>query len=109
MSTPAADIRMLVLDVDGVLTDGSLIYSSDGEDRKVFSVRDGLGIRLLLEAGIQVVMMEGLIDEGLHAVFRGEEVRAPLRREHSCGSGRKPIRMVRDTSVLSDREPRTRS
>lgn len=37
--------------------------------------------------GIEVVMMEGLIDEGLDAVFRGERIRAPLRREHRCGSG----------------------
>jgi nitrogen fixation protein NifB len=42
---------------------------------------------VLAEAGIQVVMMEGLIEEGLEAVFRGQEIRAPLRQEHRCGSG----------------------
>lgn len=42
---------------------------------------------VLTESGIQVVMMEGLIEEGLDAVFRGERIRAPLRREHRCGSG----------------------
>lgn len=52
-------VRLLVLDVDGVLTDGSLTYSGEGEHLKTFSVRDGLGIRLLLEAGIQVAVISG--------------------------------------------------
>jgi nitrogen fixation protein NifB len=41
----------------------------------------------LVKQGIKLVMMEGLIDEGLDAVFRGEEIRAPLRKNHRCGSG----------------------
>lgn len=52
-------VKLLVLDVDGVLTDGSLTYSGEGEHLKTFSVRDGLGIRLLLEAGIQVAVISG--------------------------------------------------
>lgn len=52
-------VRLLVLDVDGVLTDGSLTYSAEGDHLKTFSVRDGLGIRLLLEAGIQVAIISG--------------------------------------------------
>lgn len=42
---------------------------------------------VLAGQGIRVVMMEGLIEEGLDAVFRGAEIRSPLRREHRCGSG----------------------
>ena len=56
-------VRLLVLDVDGVLTDGLLIYSADGEDQKRFSVRDGLGIRLLLQAGLQVAVITGRSSE----------------------------------------------
>jgi nitrogen fixation protein NifB len=41
----------------------------------------------LVSRGIKLVMMEGLIEEGLDAVFRGEEIRAPLRKNHRCGSG----------------------
>ncbi len=52
-------VRLLVLDVDGVLTDGGLVYSPAGEDCKTFSVRDGLAIRLLLEAGIEVAVISG--------------------------------------------------
>ncbi|MCK5380633.1 MAG: hypothetical protein KAJ81_04125, partial [Candidatus Latescibacteria bacterium] len=52
-----APIRVLVLDVDGVLTDGTLHYSASGEEGKRFSVRDGLAIHLLLEAGIQIAVI----------------------------------------------------
>lgn len=52
-------IRLLVLDVDGVLTDGKLYYGADGEMLKAFHVRDGLGIRLALEAGIEVAVISG--------------------------------------------------
>ena len=50
----AKDIKLLLLDVDGVLTDGSLLYSSSGEESKAFNTQDGFGIRLLQEAGIDV-------------------------------------------------------
>ena len=50
----AAEVRMLLVDVDGVLTDGTLYYGAEGETLKAFHVRDGLGIRLLLHEGIEV-------------------------------------------------------
>jgi 3-deoxy-D-manno-octulosonate 8-phosphate phosphatase (KDO 8-P phosphatase) len=52
-------IRLLLLDVDGVLTDGRIIYNDRGEETKVFHVRDGLGIRLLIQAGIEVGIVTG--------------------------------------------------
>jgi len=55
----ANDIRLLVLDVDGVLTDGRLYFSSRGEELKSFHVRDGAGIVHLLRAGIQVAVISG--------------------------------------------------
>jgi 3-deoxy-D-manno-octulosonate 8-phosphate phosphatase (KDO 8-P phosphatase) len=53
----AAQVRLLVLDVDGVLTDGRLYFDADGEALKVFDVRDGHGIKLLREAGIEVAIL----------------------------------------------------
>ncbi|MCU0764486.1 MAG: HAD-IIIA family hydrolase [Burkholderiaceae bacterium] len=53
----AAALRLLVLDVDGVLTDGRLYFGADGEALKVFDVRDGHGIKLLREAGIEVAIL----------------------------------------------------
>ncbi|MBW2660311.1 MAG: HAD hydrolase family protein [Deltaproteobacteria bacterium] len=49
----AQEIKLLLLDVDGVLTDGSLLYSNSGEESKPFNTQDGFGIRLLQEAGIE--------------------------------------------------------
>jgi 3-deoxy-D-manno-octulosonate 8-phosphate phosphatase (KDO 8-P phosphatase) len=57
--TALRNIELLVLDVDGVLTDGRLYFGAKGEALKVFHVRDGHGIRLLLNAGIQVAAFSG--------------------------------------------------
>ncbi len=57
--TNAAAIRMLVLDVDGVMTDGRLHFGPRGEALKLFHVRDGLGIQRLTETGIEVAVISG--------------------------------------------------
>jgi 3-deoxy-D-manno-octulosonate 8-phosphate phosphatase (KDO 8-P phosphatase) len=54
-----ARVRLLALDVDGVLTDGSLYYTERGEEIKKFHVRDGQGIKLAQQAGIEVVLLSG--------------------------------------------------
>ena len=55
----ASDVRLLVLDVDGVLTDGRLYFSARGEQTKCFHVRDGAGIKQVLKAGLQVAVISG--------------------------------------------------
>ncbi len=52
-----ARVRLLACDVDGVLTDGTLWYGPDGEMLKGFHVRDGLGLRLLREGGVEVAIV----------------------------------------------------
>ncbi len=52
-------IKLLILDVDGVLTDGYLIYDYRGNQLKRFCVRDGLGIRYLQRAGINICIVSG--------------------------------------------------
>jgi 3-deoxy-D-manno-octulosonate 8-phosphate phosphatase (KDO 8-P phosphatase) len=52
-------LSLLLLDVDGVLTTGQVIYDDSGNETKIFNVRDGLGIRMLLEAGLQVGIVTG--------------------------------------------------
>lgn len=52
-------IRLLVLDVDGVLTDGRLYFGARGEALKVFHVHDGHGVRSLLAAGVEVAVISG--------------------------------------------------
>ena len=53
----AARIRLLVLDVDGVLTDGSIIYDSSGSQVQAFHVHDGLGLKLIDMAGINIAII----------------------------------------------------
>ncbi len=55
----AAAIRLLVLDVDGTMTDGRLFFGPRGEALKVFHVRDGQGIKHLDAAGVQVAVISG--------------------------------------------------
>ena len=54
-----AGIRALLLDVDGVLTDGSIVYSDQGDEWKRFHVRDGAGIKIWQAAGYQTAILSG--------------------------------------------------
>jgi 3-deoxy-D-manno-octulosonate 8-phosphate phosphatase (KDO 8-P phosphatase) len=75
---PAASwrrIRLLALDVDGVLTDGTVIISSDGTESKAFSILDGLGLRQLDQAGITVAWISGRASEA--TTIRAKELRIP--------------------------------
>jgi 3-deoxy-D-manno-octulosonate 8-phosphate phosphatase (KDO 8-P phosphatase) len=53
----AKKVKLLLLDVDGVLTDGRIIYDSRGHDMKFFDVHDGLGVYLLKKAGIPTILI----------------------------------------------------
>ncbi len=53
----AKKIKLLLLDVDGVLTDGRIVYDSHGRDMKFFDVHDGLGVYLLKKAGIPTILI----------------------------------------------------
>jgi 3-deoxy-D-manno-octulosonate 8-phosphate phosphatase (KDO 8-P phosphatase) len=55
----AKNIKLLILDVDGVLTDGSIILDNEGNEFKAFHVRDGHGIKMLEKAGINVAIITG--------------------------------------------------
>jgi len=52
-------VQGLILDVDGVLTDGKLYYGTEGESLRAFSVRDGLGIHFLRDSGVRVGIVSG--------------------------------------------------
>ena len=55
----AAEIKLLILDVDGVMTDGSIFFTDRGEEIKCFNVKDGYGLRRLMKAGIEVAIITG--------------------------------------------------
>jgi 3-deoxy-D-manno-octulosonate 8-phosphate phosphatase (KDO 8-P phosphatase) len=76
----AAAIKLLICDVDGVLSDGKVYYSNQGDEIKSFNIKDGLGIKQLIEQGIQVAIITGRQSEiverrakelGINFIFQG--------------------------------------
>lgn len=61
----AKRIKLLILDVDGVLTDGTLYYANNGDELKRFHIHDGLGIQLAQQAGIEIAIISGKNSEPL--------------------------------------------
>lgn len=55
----AESVRLMIFDVDGVLTDGRLYYTDSGAEMKAFSTLDGLGIRMLMSSGIEIAIITG--------------------------------------------------
>ena len=65
MKETLKDIKLLLLDVDGVLTDGSITYTDAGEQVKSFNSRDGLGLRMLMDAGVKAGIVTGRTSQAL--------------------------------------------
>ncbi len=93
----AKKVELLLLDVDGVLTDGTLFYSGTAEEIKGFNILDGFGLRLLQEAGIAV----GLITARSSAALdrRAQE----LKLEHVYTDCRDKIQVYRKILTQSSR------
>jgi 3-deoxy-D-manno-octulosonate 8-phosphate phosphatase (KDO 8-P phosphatase) len=93
----AKRVRLLVLDVDGVLTDGGLYYDARGEIIKRFNVQDGLGIKTAQAAGIEVAVITGLSSEAVHARVR----ELGIREYHDGFKEKLPVieRMARENGL----------
>ena len=68
----AARVRLFLIDVDGVLTDGGILYDGNGVEAKRFHVRDGHGIKMMQRAGIEVGIITGRTSEAVR--IRAEEL-----------------------------------
>jgi 3-deoxy-D-manno-octulosonate 8-phosphate phosphatase (KDO 8-P phosphatase) len=86
----ARRVRLMVFDVDGVLTDGTLWYDASGEVLKAFHVGDGSGIRMLIESGVQVALLSGrrsaavatrAAELGIRDVLQGIDEKRPAFEE----------------------------
>jgi 3-deoxy-D-manno-octulosonate 8-phosphate phosphatase (KDO 8-P phosphatase) len=82
----AAKIKLLVFDVDGVLTDGRLIVGDDGQEYKSFFSKDGLGIKMLLKTGVEVavitartskVVLHRMENLGIDRIYQGQLEKLP--------------------------------
>lgn len=93
----AAKIKLLLLDVDGVMTDGSIILDNKGNELKRFHVRDGHGIKMLQKVGITVGIITGRrskvvdvrakelgITEVYQRIFKKSEVYEKLLKKYKC-------------------------
>jgi 3-deoxy-D-manno-octulosonate 8-phosphate phosphatase (KDO 8-P phosphatase) len=69
----AKAIKLLLLDVDGVLTDGRLIYSHEGKESKSFNTQDGFGLRMLQDSGVEVGIITARSSAALSR--RGEDLK----------------------------------
>lgn len=83
-------IKLIILDVDGVLTDGKIIYDNHGNEYKVFNVQDGYGIELLKKKGVNVAFVSGRSsniiekrahDLGVEDVYQGVNDKTTVLRQ----------------------------
>lgn len=83
----AKAIRLLVLDVDGVMTDGRVVFADSGEELKAFDVKDGHGIKMLMRSGVGVALLTGresrvvlhrAKDLGIDMVYQGAKDKLPV-------------------------------
>lgn len=96
----AQKIRLLLTDVDGVLTDGGVFYGADGEVMKRFNIRDGMGVERLREAGIETGFITG---EGSPSVKKRAE-KLKIDRVYLEAKNKKVIieGIVRDEGIALD-------
>lgn len=89
-SVIAATIKLVVFDVDGVMTDGRLYFTSKGDEIKAFNVKDGLGIKWLQDNGIQTAIITGrtsdlvnkrATDLGINHIQQGREDKVVALKE----------------------------
>jgi len=80
--TKASNIRLVVFDVDGVMTNGDIIVNSNGEELKIFYVQDGLGLQMLKKLGCQVAVISARSSEpvvkrmaelGIEHLYQGQK------------------------------------
>jgi len=107
----AAKIRLLLLDVDGVLTDGSIVYSDDGTEIKRFHVRDGSGLKFWQENGNRVAILSGRAslaverranELGIETVLQGRSDKRPAWDELLTRTGCRPEEVCSIGDDLAD-------
>lgn len=95
----ASAVRLLVLDVDGIMTDGTLFFSASGDELKGFNILDGLGIKQVMAAGITVAVITGrrspltekrMNDLGIAHLMQGREDKKAALRELASQLGLAP-------------------
>lgn len=100
IDTRLNQISLLLLDVDGVLTSGQVIYDDAGQETKVFNVRDGLGLRMIMEAGLTVGIITGR--RSLALVHRCENLGIALLKDGVRDKAAALQQVLKETGVSAD-------
>ncbi|MCU7905749.1 MAG: 3-deoxy-manno-octulosonate-8-phosphatase KdsC [Candidatus Thiodiazotropha sp. (ex Epidulcina cf. delphinae)] len=88
--TKASAVKLVIFDVDGVLTDGSLFLGDDGQEYKAFNSRDGHGMKMLQKSGVLIGIITGRTSEvvrirmeslGIEHVYQGKQDKLPAYEE----------------------------
>jgi 3-deoxy-D-manno-octulosonate 8-phosphate phosphatase (KDO 8-P phosphatase) len=74
----ARQVRLVIFDIDGVLTDGSLFFDNQGQEYKAFNSKDGHGMRMLMESGIEAALITGRQSELV--LHRADNLKIPRSR-----------------------------
>lgn len=108
------NIRLLITDCDGVLTDGGMYYSENGDELKKFNTRDGMGVQRLKEIGIDTIIITGENTElvrkrakklGINELYLGIKNKKPLVTEIAINHGLKLNQIAYIGDDINDLEP----
>ena len=103
LHSKAGRVRLLVVDIDGVLTDGGLQFDNRGEEYKTFNSLDGHGIRMILDCGIDVAVITGrqskivdhrMGDLGVRHIYQGNRDKLPAFEKLLADTGNEPSQVA---------------
>ena len=96
----AQAIRLLLLDVDGVLTDGRIVYDGRGQELKSFDIKDGQGIKLLQQAGLKVGILSGRKSSAVN--LRARELGIDLLLQKALDKAKAMEKIIRKGNIRAE-------
>ncbi len=99
LNNKANKIELLILDIDGVMTDGSLFFDNDGEEYKAFNSLDGHGMRMLMDNGVEIAVITGrqsklvqhrMDNLGITRIYQGYRDKLPAFQQLLDDTGLQP-------------------
>jgi 3-deoxy-D-manno-octulosonate 8-phosphate phosphatase (KDO 8-P phosphatase) len=96
----AKKIKLIVFDVDGVMTDGRIVLDENGTESKFFNVRDGHGIKMLVRAGVQAAIITGRSSKVVE--YRGKELGIQYIRQGALNKAEVMGVLLKDTGLTAE-------
>jgi len=96
----AKKIKLVIFDVDGVMTDGTIVLDENGTESKFFNVRDGHGVKMLVRAGVQSAIITGRSSKVVE--YRGKELGIQYIRQGALNKAEVMGLLLKETGVWPD-------